>query len=114
MIKSKAALLEEATHEVKNANDFFVKFAADIVKSPSYTLSWSGDAFKYAARHQVWSSIEKACVCDEVTLEHVTEEARRNVLRGAMYPEHSTSPASNLMAQEVTAAWAKALERLSK
>lgn len=114
MINSKSQLVEEAGYEIESTTKYLAKFAEDLAKSPSYTLQWSHDAFRYAAKNLVWSQIQVACLQEDVTLDHVIDEARRNALRGAMYPERSTSVVSNLMSQEVTSMWATVLERLTK
>lgn len=117
MITSLTRLVEEATHEVQVARDAINKWTEKLLKDPAYEMSWSGDQFRNAARHKVWSSV--LCDCEAVkdkenAMELLVKEYQKTVLRGAMYPERSTSPASNLMAQEMTMMWANVLERLTK
>lgn len=117
MIKNLSDLIEKATYEVESATKAIAKFAEKLVKDPSYEMGWSGNAFANAAAHKVWSTV--LCDCDAVmgkdnAMELLVKEYQKVVMRGAMYPERSTSPASNLMNQEITMAWAKVLERLTK
>lgn len=117
MITSITRLIEEATYEVEVAKAAIDKWTAKLLLNPSYEMSWSGDAFAQAARHKVWKDLLEGAesVKDrDNAMEIIIKEVNKNVIRGAMYPERSTSPASNLMNQELTIAWAKALERLSK
>lgn len=116
MITSIARLIEEATYEVEVAKAAIDKWTAKLLLNPSYEMSWSGDAFAQAARHKVWKDLLEGAesVKDrDDAMNLIIKECQRNVTRGAMYPERSTSPASNLMAQEITIAWAKALKRFT-
>lgn len=114
MIKSKEVLLQEAIWEIEGAEKNAAKFAADFIKDPSYALSWSHDAFKSAAKHKVFSNVKRFCEQPDVTLDMITKEVQSTVLRGAMYPERSTSVQSNVMSQDTLSVWASLLERLTK
>ena len=90
-----------------------VAFLKRFAESPSYALSWSGSTFEAAADRDVskWvvSGFEMGC-----TLEVLTDEALRNVLRLAKTGNsRSTSTVSNLVDDETCQAWAWAYERLS-
>lgn len=121
MIKSLARLLEEANYEIETASRNLTKFAQKILdlKNPAYEMAWSGDAFAESARHQVWTILKEYATHENIIkmadpMATVIKEVTGNVSRMAMHPERSTSPASNLLNQEVMIAWAKALERLTK
>lgn len=118
-MKTLEHLSEAALYEVSSAESRIKSFADKMLKDPAYELAWGGDAFSAAARIKVWSSVhayihENPLIADEIRVENVKKEAMNNVIRGARYPERSTSPTSNLMAQEVTVAWSSILELLSR
>lgn len=114
MIKSKEALLQEANWEIEGATDAIEKFTAKIAKDPAYAFEWSSDAFKNAAKLRVFTTIKSYCEKDKATLESIVKEVQQTVLRGAMYPERSTSVQSNVMKQDILSVWASLLERLTK
>lgn len=115
MIKSLDKLREAADEGIAHATDELKDFADKLAKDPSYAMSWSGDAFTHAAEHKVWSTVRS--YCDDVEdpdnrMDLIIKLVQNNALRGARHPERSTSPASNLMNQEMTIAWASVLDRL--
>jgi hypothetical protein len=95
---------------------FSVRFATD----PAYALSWSADVFQAAARMKITREIEawmqpgEADASFSARLAVVADELRREVLRRAKHPEHSTSMPSNEMALAENAARAEWLETIEK
>ena len=98
---------------------FSVRFATD----PAYALSWSADVFVAAARMKITREIEAwmqpgesdASFSDRLAI--VADELRREVLRRAKHPEHSTSMPSNEMALAENAAraeWLETIEMLAR
>jgi len=87
------------------------KFAADLIKDPSHTLSWGDKAFQAAARLRVAKEIIHH-FAGNATVQQVREYVMDQVLHSAKYPPSSTSPTSNLMEQYTLAAYAEAVQTL--
>lgn len=85
------------------------KLAADLATNPAHALKWSADAFAAAARIEV--AAQAAAVIEAKGLDVALTIARENVMRGARFPERSTSPTSNLVSECRTAAWAEFVEK---
>lgn len=84
------------------------KMAAFIEKlavNPFYALEWSTDLYDVAATAKVHAFV-KAALADGVALDEVVASCRAEALRGARFPSRSTSPAANLAAQSLVAAYA--------
>lgn len=98
---------------VKSANDTLAKFQQKLADDPAYAFSWASDAMTAAAKlkvaNVVLASIEKF---PELTIEMVRKEAATQMRRAARYPARSTSPVSNVMEQEIGAAWAELFDTL--
>lgn len=71
-----------------------------------YALRWATGTFEFVAlgcvAEQLLDALDKG-----TTLDVLRDECLRRALQGARSPEHSTSLASNMMAEYTTAAWAK-------
>ena len=78
---------------------------------PLYALSWSKNAFDFAARRRVGQEF-RAMVTTGYTYNEIVKSVTDAVVQGASYPEHSTSPTSNLAEDYLTAAWASLLSNL--
>lgn len=90
-------------------------------ENPTHAMSWSMNTFKAAAQHDVAKRILHSIkefrgdnVSDEKILSDIKTITNENVIRGAMYPERSSSPASNLMSQEEVSAWASIAYQLNR
>jgi hypothetical protein len=83
-------------------------------------FEWADKLFVAAAENRVYGAVLAWCNHDpdrspEDCVEFLAEvrsEAEREVRAAARWPHRSTSPSSNLMKQEIGAAWAKVLELL--
>ena len=84
-------------------------------KRPSYVFTWSGRAVAAAASTEAYQIIKHyiediSRADSSVALLGILEEILvEELARRAEFPERSTSPMSNLVHQEGTVAWAKAL-----
>jgi hypothetical protein len=86
------------------------EFAKDFSENPGHALSWSQSTFERAAELTVVSYVKEAVKAGKATFRSLQEHAKRETLKKAMYPSHSTSPVSNLMAVYTLAAWAQMVE----
>ncbi len=80
----------------------------------AYELRWSAGLFACAAEAGVQESIlravwEREGTDNPVTLAHIRKHILDQAIRGARFPENSTSPTSNLVRQLETAEWARLL-----
>jgi len=100
-------LRDERDRAKKELDDFAAKLASD----PIYALGWAEGAYDAAGTYHVLAEViaafEEGCSAKDA-LASVTREA----LRGARWPERSTSVTSNRLSQAKTAAYANAIERL--
>ncbi len=110
----KQRLIEDLETSLKYARENLNKFVESFQKDPSYALRWSDHTFTTAAKVDVYGTVLSWLLNDEVTMEQIISEIKSQALRGAMYPEHSTSIPSNLMATYKTQAWAELVEKLER
>lgn len=99
-----------ADRMVVTGKDLVERFKDRLAQNPANAFEWSGDAFKGAAFIQVGS--ELASVNTDVEIDEIIAYALQRVMGAARYPARSSSMQSNLMEQEIGAAWAHAHERL--
>ena len=91
-----------ADHEIKTA-----KLADGFAENPTHAMSWSIEFFTHAAQYQVARQLMNGYESG-MTAKGVQEVAMREVMHKASNPSRSTSPTSNLVDQELLAAWTKA------
>jgi len=98
---------------------FAEKFAAD----PANALEWSKETFHYAARLKVCAIVEHylsifaaedmySMKTPKRQLELIAQEFKAELMRGARFPDHSSSPTSNYFSLCLNAARAEFLEKL--
>jgi hypothetical protein len=90
------------------------KWAAKFAQNPAYAMKWAGEAFEDAAKHAVATEVLCAIEQQGVAIDLVRRHAENQALKGARYPERSTSPSANEAARCETAAWAEMLERIDE
>lgn len=88
----------------KTATAAIAKFAAEVVESPSYALSWSINQFKYAAQLEVGHRVQRWIEAG-VTYTNIKNEVIRQAMQLASNSSRSTSPTSNLMDDELRVAY---------
>ena len=92
-------IMKKVDWSIKSAQEQLEKFKTSLDKDPMYAFDWSGDAISAAVEFKmltdIKAAIEKGCTVEKL-IEHLTDIA----LREARYPSRSTSPMSNLIAQE--------------
>jgi len=106
--------------DVEQGKQNLAKWADSFAQDPIHALSWSRDIFKTAAdvalAQEVLMQIAKA-EFNGADAEHVMKQLRlsltADVLTSAQYVPRSTSPTSNLMEAENTAAAARLLAKLA-
>lgn len=99
-------------NQLQSAEGVLADFAEKLAEDPSYALSWGMRSFEAAAERYV-SLLVKSYVVSGATYDDLKSMATKEALRGARFPERSTSVTSNLMAQCTTAAWAALVELMS-
>jgi len=85
------------------------KWQANFIENPSYALEWSQGTFENAARHKV-TKLTLNALSEGHSLEKIINDLKRVVFRDSKSPVRSTSPAHNLIKQELLAAYADMLE----
>ena len=90
------------------------KFKKHLEENPAYAFEWSYEAFKAAARIHVGKSLLYWTEKDEATAEKIIDFVKDMVLRGARYPERSTSVQSNEMKREIISVYAELLDVASR
>lgn len=95
----------------KVAEESITKFAGEIVKNPSYALSWSFDQFRNAARVEVAARFQ-SLVEGGYDSQVIKDEVIRNAVRAASSNNRSTSATSNLMEDELRVAWVELAREL--
>src|SRR5262245_32723191 len=121
--ESVASLRQTATFELQIAQGDLSKWQAKFESDPAYAFSWSSDAFVSAAKAAVAKYVievidaqrepvdEYTVKTDEQVLKVLREGFYAAVLRGAKWPERSTSMPSNEMASQLVAQKAEWLEK---
>lgn len=119
--------------KLDSARGMIDKFKADFEVNPAYALEYAHSTFEAAARGSVFGWAFKALTDEHgapqlyrpaespaltgkpqrSTLERVRERAHDELVKRAASPHRSTSQTSNLLEQEVLAAWADLLELLA-
>lgn len=119
-------LTEELQRTVERGQEYANKLARGLSADPIRALEWSREAFNYAGRQRVASTVLYALEArttrgDEYdapstinVLRGVRETLFGNVLRGARSPASSTSGQSNLAEQAVLSASAELLETVDR
>lgn len=111
--RTKAYLLQSAEELKRSAQHTLEEFQGRITKyGYAYAFEWSASAFQAAARVAVaesliaWLDKQVEGKTEAEMVEMILKEVGRIVVRGARWPEHSTSQQSNVMKTEITAVWA--------
>lgn len=86
------------------------QFKQKLNHDPLVALSWGDRAFQAAANLEVARWVSSFMESEKFSFEGLVAEAADRVLRGARYPERSSSPSSNLAKQCEIAAWADLLD----
>jgi len=111
----KQKLLESVRHDIEAdislAENRMTEFSKALVENPAYAFTWSSDAFVATGRWQVAQIVLSSFLNREdrdplESLDAAIRFARKELVRRAESPEHSTSPQSNLVFEAVTSAWA--------
>lgn len=98
--------------DIASADDSRDRFIERLMGDASYALSWSRDEFKTQAKGSVAREILNRLLKDNRPLEAIYKYSVDQALRVAKFPPQSTSPTSNLMEQNMGAAWADIAEWL--
>jgi hypothetical protein len=118
------AALKEWLEESKRTNQrYCAQFAERFAADPANALEWSKETFGYAARLKVVAIVEHylsvfaaedmySAKTPKRQLEIIGQEFKAEVMRGARFPDHSSSPTSNYFSLCLNAARAEFLERL--
>lgn len=105
-----AHLLESLANDAASAQKAAAQFAAEFAVNPGHALRWSNTMFRDAARLDVAREAGEALRAHGPT--KVRAYYEQTLLRRASSLNQSTSPASNLYEDNLTAAVAKLLETL--
>lgn len=103
-----ARRVRKALHAIESHAGAIAKFSADLLVDPAHALVWSGKVFESTANAKVAAEVI-------AHFEHGGDEAMwveyatGRLIGMASYLEQSTSPTSNLMADNIRAAWARQL-----
>lgn len=97
---------------LESAQAELTSFTEALANDPAHAMKWSDKAFIAAANVRMSKEVLHALDAQGVTVEQIRQHAQGIVARAARYPERSSSPSHNLMAQEQAAAWARLLDRL--
>jgi hypothetical protein len=108
---TKANVLEKIKWKLDNCKEINDKFAARFATDPVDAFKWSHDTFKNAAIEHVYKLLQHL-VNEDRTMSQIRKHFVENYTRGAKWPECSTSPASNLMSQCLTAAYVEICEEI--
>lgn len=115
---------------ILQARSTIIKFKENLDENEASALAWAHSAFAAAARVKVFQDVVFGLTNEDsnpidsnpiVTrtvdgrppynvLPHMRDHAQKEVNRRASHPSRSTSPTSNLMDDEITAAWAEVVE----
>jgi hypothetical protein len=117
-------LMREIDSENKFHREAVVKFASDVQDDPLRALEWSKDVFTRAAKLAVGKDVmARVAECrqrgdsydrpsSETIIGWVKQALHEEMLRGAKYPSHSTSPQANEVQTCKTAAFADLYDRI--
>lgn len=116
--RTRAKLTEQFQANITDAKATIEAWSTRLVESPAYAFTWSEKAFAAAAEVEVYASLlmmvegASAEYSDEKICEKLLHVANERVMHAAKYPQHSTSPTSNLVEQYKMVTWANAAEYL--
>src|SRR5690606_16560392 len=97
-------------HHLEPATVNLQKFQEKLAADAAYALEWRGAAFTDAARVKLCKMVLEDLTENDAIVAHIAAFLTKQALREARYPSRSTSPTSNLMAQEWAAVCAEAAE----
>lgn len=89
------------------------EFREKLGENPGYALEWAHKVYRAVAQAQVAGYIKHILENSEDIDELITY-VTREAIRGAKYPERSTSICSNLLERDLAAAWGEWAERLDE
>lgn len=98
---------------VRNAEDDLANWRARFDKDPNHAFKWGLTAVAAAARRVVALDV-LAWFKRGTDLDRIHKEIKREAIDGARFPEHSTSPISNLAHQMRVQAWAELLVKFEE
>lgn len=101
---------------VQNAERDLTAWKEKLEKNPAYAFEWSSRTFQAAAELEVGKTVqawlkmaETSEHTEERLLKDIMDEVKARVIRGARWPQHSSSPQSNEMKTIVISVWAELL-----
>lgn len=99
-----------------DVNERCGQLAAKLAMKFAATAEWDGDdIIKQGARARVFGSVSSwVANAPDVETSVLVAEVDENIVRSARYPKRSTSPSSNLFAQEEGAAWCEVRDMLRR
>lgn len=80
------------------------RWQADLAKNASHAFEWSNEVA--VAAHTAWVLRQAHDLLGNYGPAALLKAANYEVMRGARWPSHSTSPSANVAAEAKTAAWA--------
>jgi len=105
--------VENLQFSIEQNNKHVAKFTSDVEKDPYEAMSWSKGTLEIIATLQAQKHVLLMLESDEMaSIQKVYDTVLRRVVADAKYPEHSSSPISNLMKQFLTAGYSQQLEYL--
>jgi len=108
-------LHRRADSMISEANDKIEKFTTELKgDNPAYAFRWGHSVMQQAANLEMATAIKKQMSSDGFSIWSLRDSATDRIKHAAKYPEFSTSPTSNLMAQFSTAAIASWVEILDQ
>lgn len=112
-------LITAFNRRIATARATLAKFSADLADAPCFAMEWSLSSFTAAAQVNVFSQIARALENKAESETYAAITARLNefcqneVNQKSKNPTRSTSPTASVLAQEILAAWAEAIEVFS-
>jgi len=113
--------LENLQWTMKSDEKTVQKWSDRFVDDPADALEWSAQTFSVAARHKVNVAMEQFLLdarkrkgSDKEAMEALKTMVTEQAWRLARWVEHSTSMASNLMKEELRAAWVEAATKFQE
>lgn len=103
-------LMEKAVGDARRYGKDLKDFRERLDRDPVHAMDWSYGFFESVARMSVAKEVIHHFEAG-VSYEDIASTLERDVLRRARSPQHSTSPTSNLMEEQITAAKARLLDR---
>ena len=106
-------IIYDLEHAIERYDKEIFEFTEAFKKDAAYALKWSSHSFKLAAVRKVAMIMLEILKDPASNLDRAVQYAHDQMVSGARWPEHSTSPSSNLMHQEMTSAWAEMVVKLT-